>query len=91
MRNPEVTSGTELKVLMWAVTSLTDTEFKLVRPWFVAHLISVDESTVIRSLQHLGELKYLERGKRGGNGNLEYRLNRIENGGHSPPPLCGAA
>jgi Mn-dependent DtxR family transcriptional regulator len=80
-----------MKVLIRLHESLDCTEFKPVRSWFVANLLGVDVSSVNRSLQHLEQLHYIEIGNRGGNGNFEYRLTIPENGGHSPPPLAGAA
>lgn len=89
-RNPD-TTRVDMKVLVRLHESLTDADFKPVRPWFVANMLGVDVSSVTRSLQHLEELGYVQRGDRVGNGNFSYRLTLPENGGYSPPPLCGAA
>lgn len=89
-RNPD-TTRVDMKVLIRLHESLDCSEFKPVRSWFVANLLGVDVSSVNRSLQHLEQLRYIERGNRGGNGNFEYRLTVPANGGHSPSPLAGAA
>lgn len=89
-RNPE-TTRVDMKVLIRLHETLHGGEFRPVRPWFVANLLSVDVRSVNRSLQHLEELGYVERGERCGNGNFAYRLTLPENGDHSPPPMMGAA
>jgi predicted transcriptional regulator len=89
-RNPD-TTRVDMKVLIRLHESLNVAEFKPVRSWFVANLLQVDVSSVNRSLQHLEELGYVERGERCGNGNFSYRLTVPANGDHSPPPLMGAA
>lgn len=87
-RNPD-TTRVDMKVLVRLHESLSDDEFRPVRSWFVANLLSVDVRSVNRSLQHLELLGYIERGDRCGNGNFSYRLTIP--GGHSPPPLVSAA
>jgi hypothetical protein len=78
-------------VLIRLHESLTDKEFKPVRSWFVANLLQVEQRSVNRSLQHLEELHYVERGERCGNGNFSYRLLLPSNGDHSPPPPLSSA
>lgn len=89
-RNPD-TTRVDMKVLIRLYESLTVAEFRPVRSWFVANLLQVDVRSVNRSLQHLEELGYAERGERCGSGNFSYRLRTPENGVHSPPPMSGAA
>ena len=80
-RDP-ATTRVDVKVLIRLHESLNDVDFRAVRSWFVANLLGVDVSSVNRSLRHLEDLNYIERGNRGGNGNYEYRLSM---------PLAGAA
>lgn len=89
-RNPD-TTRVDIKVLIRLYESRNDDEFRRVIPWFIANLLKVDVRSVNRSLQHLEELGYVERGERCGSGNFEYRLTMPANGDHSPPPLMGAA
>lgn len=89
-RNRE-TTRVDMKVLIRLHESLTLNDFRPVRSWFVANLLGVDVSSVNRSLQHLEELGYVERGGRCGNGNFAYRLTVPSNGDHSPPPMSSAA
>jgi predicted transcriptional regulator len=89
-RNPDMTR-VDMKVLIRLHESLSLAEFRPVRSWFVANLLQVDVSSVNRSLQHLEELGYVERGERCSNGNYGYRLTVPSNGDHSPPPMSSAA
>lgn len=89
-RNPE-TTRVDLKVLIRLHETLNASEFKPVRPWFVANLLGVDVSSVNRSLQHLEELGYVQRGERCGNSNFAYRLTIPVNGDGPTPPLTSAA
>lgn len=89
-RHPD-TTRVDMKVLIRLHESLSDEEFRPVRSWFVANLLSVDVRSVNRSLQHLEELGYVQRGDRCGNGNFSYKLTLPSNGDHSPPPLSTAA
>jgi DNA-binding MarR family transcriptional regulator len=73
-----------MKVLIRLHESLDFTEFRAVRPWFVANLLCVDVSSVNRSLQHLEDFGYIERGGRSGNGNFAYRLTVPGNGPTTP-------
>lgn len=68
------TTRVDMKVLIRLHESLNGGEFRVVRSWYVANLLQVDVTSVNRSLQHLEELGYIERGERGGNGNYLYRL-----------------
>lgn len=70
----QATTRIDVKVLVRLYESLNDEDFKPVRSWFVANLLSVNVASVNRALRHLQSLGYIQRGARCGNGNYGYRL-----------------
>lgn len=59
--------GRDLSVLVFLCEILDSSDFRPLKPWYVAERLQMHRTHVHRSVTHLLSLKYLEQGKKIGN------------------------